>query len=124
MRCFRRRISCCPANVEILVLQGSVDLQGYGNGRRNKLYGNAGSNLLNGRGGADVMHGGAGNDVYFVDDSGDVVVENVSEGTDAVFSTVSYSLAANVETLVLQGSGNLVRHRQCARQQALRQCRR
>ena len=33
--------------------------------------------------------------------------ENANEGTDAVFSTVSHSLAANVETLVLQGAGNL-----------------
>ena len=96
-----------PANVEILVLQGSADLQGYGNGDANKLYGNAGSNLLDGRGGADVMRGGAGNDVCFVDDAGDLVVENVNEGTDAVFSTVGYSLTANVEALVLQGSGNL-----------------
>ena len=28
-------------------------------------------------------------------------------GTDAVFSTVNYTLTANVETLVLQGTGNL-----------------
>jgi len=96
-----------PANVEILVLQGSADLQGYGNGDVNLLYGNAGSNLLDGRGGADAMFGGAGNDVYFVDDAGDMVVENASEGSDAVFSTIDYTLTANVETLVLQGSGNL-----------------
>ena len=35
------------------------------------------------------------------------MVENPGEGTDAVFSTVSHTLTANVETLVLQGSGNL-----------------
>ena len=52
-------------------------------------------------------YGGAGNDTYFVDDAGDMVVENPNEGTDAVFSTVSYTLTANVETLVLQGSGQL-----------------
>jgi Ca2+-binding RTX toxin-like protein len=56
-----------PVNVETLVLQGSADLQGYGNGDANTLTGNAGSNLLDGRGGADVMRGGAGNDVYFVE---------------------------------------------------------
>ena len=95
------------ANVETLVLQGSADLQGYGNSQANTLFGNTGSNLLDGGGGADSMFGGAGNDIYFVDDAGDFVFENVGEGTDAVFSTVSYTLTANVETLVLQGGGNL-----------------
>ena len=95
------------ANVETLVLQGSADLQGYGNSEANTLYGNTGSNLLNGEGGADIMLGGAGNDVYFVDNVGDLVFENLNEGTDAVFSTVDYTLTANVETLVLQGAGNL-----------------
>ena len=95
------------ANVETLVLQGSADLQGYGNSEANTLYGNTGSNLLNGEGGADIMLGGAGNDVYFVDEVGDLVFENLNEGTDAVFSTIDYTLTANVETLVLQGAGNL-----------------
>jgi Ca2+-binding RTX toxin-like protein len=96
-----------PTDVETLVLQGSADLQGYGNGGANKLYGNAGSNLLDGRVGADVMRGGTGNDAYIVDDAGDTVFENANEGTDAVFATVDYALTANVETLVLQGSGNV-----------------
>ena len=63
--------------------------------------------LIDGGAGADTMIGGAGNDTYFVDNAGDMVVENVGEGSDAVFATVDYTLAANVETLVLQGSGNL-----------------
>jgi Ca2+-binding RTX toxin-like protein len=94
-------------NVETLVLQGSADLQGYGNGDANKVFGNAGNNLLNGEGGADTMLGGAGNDVYFVDNSGDLVFENANQGADAVFASVNYTLTANVETLVLQGSSNL-----------------
>jgi Ca2+-binding RTX toxin-like protein len=53
------------------------------------------------------MLGGAGNDAYFVDDAGDMVFENSGEGNDAVFSTVSNTMSANVETLVLQGAGNL-----------------
>jgi Ca2+-binding RTX toxin-like protein len=95
------------ANVETLVLQGSAHLQGYGNSLANTIFGNTGNNLLNGGAGADIMVGGAGNDVYFVDNALDLTSENSGEGTDAVFSTVAHTLAANVETLVLQGSGDL-----------------
>jgi Ca2+-binding RTX toxin-like protein len=95
------------ANVETLVLQGSADLQGYGNSQSNIIYGNSGSNLIDGGSGADMMFGRAGNDVYVVDDAGDAVFENPGEGSDAVFAAVSYTLTANVETLVLQGAGNL-----------------
>ena len=70
------------------------------------------------------MYGGAGNDTYFVDNAMDAVVENPGEGTDAVFASVNYTLTANVEALVLEGAGQPLRHRQCARQQSLRQCRR
>ena len=95
------------ADVEYLVLQGSADLQGYGNNLGNLIYGNSGNNLLDGAGGADGMVGGAGNDVYVVDHPGDVVVENPNEGNDTVFSTAHYRLSANVENLVLQGSSDL-----------------
>jgi Ca2+-binding RTX toxin-like protein len=94
------------ANVETLVLQGSADLQGYGNGQANTLYGNVGSNLLDGGAGADILVGGMGDDTYFVDNGFDQVIENAGEGIDAVFSTVHFILSANVETLVLQGGAN------------------
>jgi hypothetical protein len=95
------------ANVEILVLQGNADLQGYGNSLTDTLFGNTGNNLLNGGAGADTMVGGAGDDTYFVDNSGDLVSENAGEGGDAVFATVDYTLSANLETLVQLGIGNL-----------------
>src|SRR5262245_3554726 len=95
------------ADVETLVLQGSANLQGYGSNQANTVYGNAGNNLINGGGGADTMIGGAGNDTYFIDSVGDAVIENPGEGTDAIFSTVDYTLPANVETLVLQGGGTI-----------------
>ena len=95
------------ANVETLVLQGSGDFQGYGNNQANTLYGNAGNNLLNGAAGADSMFGGAGNDTYFVDNVGDWCSRMLNEGTDVVFASVNYALAANVEALVLQGAGDL-----------------
>jgi trimeric autotransporter adhesin len=94
------------ANVETLVMQGSADLQGYGSNQANVLYGNAGNNLLNGAGGIDLMVGGAGNDTYFVDDPSDSCFEVAGEGNDAVFAFCTYGLAADVETLVMQGSGD------------------
>jgi Ca2+-binding RTX toxin-like protein len=94
-------------DVENLILQGSADLQGYGNGLGNILYGNGGSNLLNGDAGADVMVGGAGDDAYFVDNFADAVFENPSEGNDTVYSTAHFRLSDDVENLILQGSADL-----------------
>jgi Ca2+-binding RTX toxin-like protein len=95
------------ANLETLVLQGIADLQGYGNGLVNVIYGNTGNNLLNGFASADLMVGGAGSDTYFVDDTSDAAFEVAGQGNDAVFSTAHYGLAADVETLVLQGGADL-----------------
>src|SRR5262245_16560605 len=53
------------------------------------------------------MVGRQGNDTYFVDNAGDVVTENASEGNDTVYASVHYTLAANVENLILQGSTEL-----------------
>ncbi len=94
------------ANVENLILQGSADLQGFGNGGANVLYGNTGNNLLDGGAGIDLMVGGAGNDTYYVDDPSDSAFELANEGNDAVFASCHYGLAADVETLVMQGSGD------------------
>ena len=33
------------------------------------------------------MIGGAGNDLYYVDNAGDVVIENVGEGSDTVYAS-------------------------------------
>jgi Ca2+-binding RTX toxin-like protein len=95
------------ANVENLVLQGGADLQGFGNDLANAILGNTGNNLIDGGAGADAMTGGRGDDVYFVDNAGDIVIESTGQGNDAVFAAINYTLAANVETLVMQGGADL-----------------
>lgn len=95
------------ANVEHLYLQGTADISGYGNSLANYIVGNSGNNTLDGQGGADTMAGGNGIDVYIVDNSFDVVIESANEGTDAVYSIVSYQLGSNVEYLYLMGIGDI-----------------
>lgn len=68
------------------------------------LTGGTGANTLNGGTGADTMSGGQGNDTYYVDNAGDVTTEAAASGTDTVNSSISTTLQANIETLILTGS--------------------
>ena len=83
-----------------------------GSGADNVLKGGAGNDVLRGLSGADILIGGLGNDSHFVDNSGDVVIEYLNEGTDLVSSRVTYTLPNHVENLTLtsalaiDGTGN------------------
>ncbi|MFN0195002.1 MAG: calcium-binding protein [Aestuariivirga sp.] len=98
------------ADIEKLYLDGTATVSGTGNALVNYMYGNAGNNSLDGREGVDRLYGGAGNDYYYVDSSGDLVVETIAGtagGSDIVYSTVNHTLSENVETLDLNGTGNI-----------------
>ena len=75
-----------------------------GNERINSLRGNAGNNVLDGGLGADTLTGLSGSDTYYVDASGDQVMEARNGGTDIVrvaANAGNYGLLAGQEVEVL-----------------------
>ncbi len=74
-----------------------------GDGAANTLNGLDGNDVLDGGLGIDSMSGGAGNDTYFADVGADLIIELAGQGIDTVKSTVTKTLAANVENLTLIG---------------------
>ncbi|HNY64459.1 MAG TPA: calcium-binding protein [Deltaproteobacteria bacterium] len=101
------------SNLENLTLTGISSIKGTGNdldncltgnSANNRLTGGAGNDTLDGGSGRDTLIGGIGNDVYVVERSTDKVTENAGEGTDTVLSSVTFTLAANVENLTLTGT--------------------
>jgi Ca2+-binding RTX toxin-like protein len=104
------------SNLENLVLTGTSAINGTGNTRANTLTGNsavntlnglAGNDTLDGGGGADSLVGGTGNDTYVVNVAGDKTVEAGTSLTeiDLVRAGLSWTLAVNVEQLLLTGTG-------------------
>ncbi|ESQ90207.1 hypothetical protein ABAC460_10680 [Asticcacaulis sp. AC460] len=86
-------------HVENLTLTGDGNVNGTGNLVANVLTGNAGVNTLT---------GGRGNDTYYIQNATDRVVELHTEGTDTIFSSVSYSLFGRaIETFIMTGTADL-----------------
>ncbi|NWL78717.1 heme peroxidase, partial [Pseudomonas taiwanensis] len=112
-------------NVENLSYGGAASFTGNGNAVTNVIRGGNGNNVLQGGAGNDMLVGGLGNDtlgggsgndtmiggqgddIYVVTEAGDVVMELANQGADTVWTNLaSYTLAANVETLLSGGAGN------------------
>ncbi len=112
----------------------SLDISGslqamtlIGNAAGNLLRGGKNRDLLDGGAGNDTLHGsaagdsagdtlsgGAGNDVYYLYKAGDTITD--SAGKDLVYSFIDYTLAGDLEDLVLQGdavrgTGNALNNR-------------
>jgi Ca2+-binding RTX toxin-like protein len=101
-----------PTYVDHLTLTGSAAIDATGNNLANTLVGNSASNTLTGNdgddtldggGGADIMIGGSGHDTYYVDHTGDQIIEQAGN-TEQVYSSVSYTLPSNVDHITLTGS--------------------
>lgn len=118
-----------PANIENLVLTGTLNLNGTGSDSNNQLIGNAGNNILLGLAGSDwleggagddvldggigtdVMIGGAGNDTYYLSGQAEILIagqpgervqENPNEGIDIVYAVTSMNLQYfEVEHLII-----------------------
>jgi Ca2+-binding RTX toxin-like protein len=76
----------------------------FGNGGNDRLEGGAGNDRLDGGAGADTLLGGAGDDIYTIDARGDLVTELADGGIDTVRSSISATLGAYVENVVLTGA--------------------
>jgi len=105
-------------DVENLELTGAAGRSGTGNDLSNHItgtgandilsggqFGGYGDDMLDGGTGADAMTGGYGDDLYVVDNLGDTTIEGNLQGTDLVQSNIGWTLADNVENLLLTGTG-------------------
>jgi Ca2+-binding RTX toxin-like protein len=92
--------------LETLTLIGTASIDGTGNYQANVITGNSGNNRLDGGGEVDTLIGGAGDDTYVLDNASETGIELAGEGIDTIEVGASYALGANLERLILTGSGN------------------
>jgi Ca2+-binding RTX toxin-like protein len=79
------------------VTVGKVD----GGAGSDMMIGGAGAEAFFGGTGTDTMEGRGGNDFYVIDNPGDVVVEAANGGFDAIESSITITIGANIERVDL-----------------------
>jgi VCBS repeat-containing protein len=77
------------------------------NGQNEQFTGTSGNNLMLGTVYGDTFTGGDGNDTYRINNTHDKIVELTDQGYDTAQTSVSYTLDANVESLVMSAHTNI-----------------
>ncbi len=98
-----------PTEGPDIVTGGPGDDTLTGLGGDDTIYGEAGADTIDGGTGSDRMIGGQGSDTYFVDDSGDSVLESRHwSGVDLVYASVDFRMgSSHIENLYLAGDAVL-----------------
>lgn len=92
----------------LTIAYGTVIENATGSRFNDTLIGNVVANVLNGGQGSDSMTGGNGDDTYYIENVNDIVSENLNAGVDKVYTTINYTLAANVDNGRILGTNGLV----------------
>lgn len=113
---FAALVSVPTEDDDIIVMTEDGPYKIYALGGDDHITASAGGDVLNGGTGNDTMIGGRGNDAYFVDSTGDVVIEQAKGGFDHVYAAIDYTLGEELEYLTLlgtavHGTGNTIRNK-------------
>ncbi len=97
-----------PTNINRLTLTGVANISGTGNASTDSLFGGAGNDTLIAGSGVATLVGGLGNTTFVVNSTSDVVRDTSTTASNSIQSSVNFTLATNVNTLVLTGITGLL----------------
>jgi Ca2+-binding RTX toxin-like protein len=95
------------ANVQNLTGTGTANITLTGNSLANKITANTGADTLIAGTGVATLVGGTGNDTFVIDSASDVITKAANTGSNTEQTSVSATIAANVQNLAGIGSANL-----------------